>query len=165
MNKILDIMKRSDKVAFYGVPSGDDGTYTFHRMKGFDEISTAKNPKEYSRQYVDEEFEQTDVVGYTPSISFGFDRIKANAVHDDIIAIYNEEKCGADAVRPIIMVDVADGSAIRRDFAVVAESEGSGTDAYKYSGSFRVKGDKIVGTASSEDEWQTVTFVETSSGE
>ncbi len=157
--KILDILKRSDKVAFYGVPAAE-GEYTFHRMKGFDEISTSKNPKEYSRQYVDEEFEQTDVVGYNPSISFGFDRIKANAVHDDIVAIYNDEKVGADAVRPIIMVDIADGTAIRRDFAVIAESEGSGTDAYKYSGTFRVKGDKVVGTASSADEWQTVTFAE-----
>ncbi len=164
MSEILGILKRSDKVAFYGVPT-EEGSYTFHRMKGFDDISTSKNPKEYSRQYVDEEFEQTDVVGYNPSISFGFDRIKENAVHDDIIAIYNEEKCGADAVRPIVMVDMSDKSAIKRDFAVIAESEGSGTDAYKYSGTFRVKGDKVVGTATSDDEWQTITFAETSSAE
>ena len=159
-----EIIKRCKKLAFYGVPaeSGDTKTYTFFRMKGFDEISTAKNPKEYSRQYVDEEFEQTDVVGYTPSISFGFDRFSDDAVHTDIISIFDDEKVGADAVRPIIMVDLADENfgAIKRDFAVVAETEGSGLETYKYNGTFRVKGEKILGTAHSDDDWQTCTFEE-----
>lgn len=159
MNETLAVFKRSDKVAFFGVPS-EDGTYTFHRMKGFDDISTSKNPKEYSRQYVDEDFEQTDVVGYNPSIAFNFDRIKENAVHNDIISIYDNEKVGADAVRPIVIVDMSDKSAIKREFAVIAENEGSGTEAYKYSGTFRVKGDKVVGTASSDDDWQTINFAE-----
>ena len=156
------VVKRCKMLAFYGVPAENSGEYTFYRMKGFDEITTAKNPREYSRQYVDEEFEQTDVVGYNPSIAFGFDRFSGNAVHDDIIGIFNGEKVGAEAVRPIIMVDLEseDKVAIRRDFSVVAESEGSGVDLYKYSGSFRVKGEKITGTAHSDDEWQTCTFRE-----
>ncbi len=160
---MAEIVKRYKKLAFYGVPTaGNEGSYTFYRMKGFDEISTAKNPKEYSRQYVDEEFEQTDVVGYTPSITFGFDRFSGDAVHEDIINIFDAEKVGADAVRPIIMVDMADdeNGAIKRDFAVIAENEGSGLDAYKYSGTFRVKGDKIFGKATSNDDWQTCTFTE-----
>lgn len=158
---MAEIVKRYKKLAFYGVPTNEGG-FTFYRMKGFDEISTAKNPKEYSRQYVDEEFEQTDVVGYTPSISFGFDRFSGDAVHGDIIDIFDGEKVGADAVRPIIMVDMSDesNSAIKRDFAVIAENEGKGLEAYKYSGTFRVKGDKIFGTATSEDGWQTCTFTE-----
>jgi hypothetical protein len=157
-------VKRCKKLAFYGVPTGSNGAveYTFYRMKGFDDITTSKNPREYSRQYVDEEFEQTDVVGYNPSISFGFDRFADDAVHDDIVGIFNEEKIGADAVRPIIMVDLDSEKkfAIKRDFSVVAENEGSGVDLYKYSGSFRVKGKKIAGTASSNDDWMTCSFVE-----
>ncbi len=157
-----EIVKRYKKLAFYGVPDEDGGGIVFHRMRGFDEISTSKNPKEYSRQYVDEEFEQTDVVGYTPSISFGFDRFSDDQVHTDIIGIFDEEKVGADAVRAIIMVDMADdkNSAIKREFAVIAENEGNGLEAYKYSGAFRVKGDKIFGTATSNDGWQTCTFTE-----
>jgi len=158
-----EIIKRCKKLAFFGVKSSEDGTVTFHRMRGFDEISTSKNPREYSRQYVDEEFEQTDIVGYTPSISFGFDRFSDDFVHTDIISIFDEEKVGADAVRTIIMVDLADEkfSAIKRDFAVVAENEGNGLETYKYTGSFKVKGEKIVGTAQSDDDWKTCTFVET----
>jgi hypothetical protein len=155
----LDILKRSDKLAFYGVP-GEGGEYTYHRMKGFSTLSTAKNPKEYSRQYVDEESERTDVVGYSPSMSFTLDRAKDNAVHDDIISIYDNEKVGADAVRPIIIVDMtADAvNAISRNFAVIPDAEGDGTDAYVYSGTFKATGEKIVGTATSSDEWQTITF-------
>lgn len=153
------IIKRFKKLAFYGVPSDANSSITFHRMKGFDTISTSKNPKEYSRQYIDEEFEQTDVVGYTPRISFSFDQFENNEVHADIANIFNNEMTGADAVRSIIMVDMSDGNAaIMRDFAVVPENEGDGTDAYTYSGSFRVKGDKVFGVATSDDEWQTVTF-------
>lgn len=157
----MDILKRSDKVAFYGVPTAE-GEYTFHRMKGFTSISTSKNAKEYSRQYVDETFEQTDVVGYTPSISFNFDQVKGNAIHDDIVSIYNEEKVGVAAVRPIIIVDLSGETptAIRRDFAVIAENEGDGTDAYTYSGTFKAKGDSVAGTATSADKWLTCNFVE-----
>ncbi len=159
------VVKRCKKLAFYGVPqngNGEEPGYIFYRMKGFDDITTSKNPREYSRQYVDEEFEQTDVVGYNPSISFGFDRFTDDAVHNDLIEIFNLEKVGADAIRPIIMVDLEsdEKSAIMRDFSVVAENEGNGTDLYKYSGSFRVKGEKVYGTAASNDDWQTCSFVE-----
>jgi hypothetical protein len=131
-------------------------------MKGFDDITTSKNPREYSRQYVDEEFEQTDVVGYNPSISFGFDRFLGDAVHNDMVDIFNNEKLGQDAVRPIVMVDMEseDNYAIKRDFAVIAENEGSGTELYKYSGILRVKGEKVFGSCSSDDNWETCVFVE-----
>jgi len=33
-------------------------------------------------------------------------------------------------------------------------------EAYKYSGTFRVKGEKVFGTAESTDDWQTCTFKE-----
>ena len=158
------VVKRCKKLAFYGVPTvnGDEVSYTFYRMKGFDEITTTKNPREYSRQYVDEEFEQTDVVGYNPSISFGFDQFLGNEVHSDIVTIFNEEKVGSDAVRPIIMVDLEseEKTAIKREFSVIAESEGSGVDLYKYTGSFRVKGEKVLGKATSSDNWQSCSFVE-----
>ena len=160
-----EIVKRFKKLAFYGVPLSDGKSVSYKRMKGFDTISTAKNPKEYSRQYIDEEFEQTDVVGYTPVISFGFDQFTDNAVHTDIAAIFDGEKTGSDAVRSILIVDMSnDNAAIKRDFAVVAETEGDKTDAYTYSGNLRVSGGLTVGTAESSDGFETVTFTETGAG-
>ena len=98
-----EVVKRSDKVAFYGVTNGE--TVVYHRMKGFTDISISRNPKEYSRQYVDEEFERTDVVGYATSMSYGFDQHIGDAVHEDIAAVHDSELLGTDAVRSIIIVD------------------------------------------------------------
>ena len=156
------LVKRSDKVAFYGIKAAEGDTYTYHRMQGFTDMSTSKNPIEYSRQYVDEDFEQADVVGYSPSIAYGFDQFTGNAVHEDIVRISDDELLGTEAVRPIVMVDMSktEDNAVKRDFAVIPDSEGDSTDAYTYSGNLKVKGDKIKGTATSADGWQTITFTE-----
>ena len=58
-------------------------THLFTRMKGFTELSGSKNPTEYSRQYVDEIFESTDVTGYSPSWSFAFDDYTEDAVLEE----------------------------------------------------------------------------------
>lgn len=158
------LAKRSDKVAYFGVGSVDAAEYI--RMKGFTEMSTSKNPSEYSRRYVDEAFEQTDVTGFSPSISYGFDQYVGNAVHDDIVEITDSEKLGSDAVRSIVIVDFTkpvEGKgyeAKKRDFAVIPDSEGGSNDAYTYSGSFRSKGDVIHGTATVEGDVATFTAAE-----
>lgn len=157
------LLKRCDKVAFYGIKASQGNTLTFKRMTGFTEMNTSKNPTEYSRKYVDEEFEQSDVVGYSPSISFSFDRYSDSDVHTDIAKIFDEELTGADAIRTIIVADVTTGAAIKRDFAVIPDSEGDSEDAYTLSGNFKVKSGKIKGTATSEDGWQTITFAEETS--
>lgn len=162
MNRIV---KRSDKLTFFGVANGD-GVVTYHRMRGFSEISIKKNSKEYSRQYVDEEFEQSDVVGYSPSISFAFDQFKEDVVHQDLIALAESELVGDAAVRSILMVDLsqtdAEGKcpAVKRDFTVIFDAEASSMDAYSYSGTMKVKGEKIFGVAQSADEWTTCEFTE-----
>ncbi len=156
------LFKRCDKLAFYGVPQSD-GTIIFKRMTGFTEISTSKNPKEYKRQYVDEEFEKSDVVGYSPQIAYSFDRFEGSDVHDDIVKITDNELLGTEAVRTIVIVDMKsenDGKykAISRNFSVIPDSEGGSMDAYTYSGSFKANSVKTSGLAMSSDEWETITF-------
>lgn len=157
------LVKRSQKVAFYGVPGGSETTY--HRMTGFTEFSKTSNPKEYNRQYVDEDFERNDITGYNPEFSYAFDLFENNAVHADIAEISNEEKTGANAIREIIIVDLTkagtpEGSyaAVKREFSVVPDSEGDTTDAYTYSGTFKSAGERVSGTATSSDGWKTITF-------
>ncbi len=145
-----NIVQRAKKLAFYGVPQ--ENKTVFHRMKGFTKLETEKNPSEYSRQYVDELFQETDVTGYSPSVLYEFDRYADDPVHQDMVLLTDREMIGDDAVRTLIMADLAmpngDGSfpAIMRDFAVIPDSEGDGTDAYIYTGSFRAKGEKVIGT-------------------
>lgn len=157
-----NIVKRSEKIPFYGVV--EDGNVIYKRMTGFTEISVSKNPIEHKRQYVDEPFERNDVVGYTTSIGFAFDMFKGNDVHKDIINIFDNEFTGEQAVRSIVIVDLSSEdenfSAIKRDFTIIPDKEGDSNDAYTYSGTFNVASEKVIGTALTTDNWQTCTFTE-----
>ena len=160
------ILKRCDKVAFYGITAND--TTTYYRMKGFTDFTVSKNPSEYSRKYVDESFEQSDVVGYSPSISFALDVISENAVHADIEGISKNESVGADVVRSIVIVDTSkatDGKyeAVKRDFAVIIDTEGGGTDAYQISGTLKAKSSSVLGTATTNDNFATISFTSSAS--
>lgn len=46
----------------------------------------------------------------------------------------------------------------KRNYAILPDSDGDGTDAYQYSGAFGANGDLIEGTATSDDGWKTCTF-------
>ena len=159
------LVKRNQKVAFYGVPDSAGSKVTYTRMKGFTSLSTSKNAQEYSRHYVDEAFEESDVIGYSPSMSYAFDQHAGNTVHDDIVKITDEELTGEDAVRDIVLVDLTKTSsgsntytARKRSFSVIPDSEGDSTDAYTYSGTFKTKGDSVKGTATIDDSKETLTF-------
>lgn len=158
------LVKRSDKVSFLGCI--DNGTETFNRMRGFTSLSGSKNPSEYSRQYVDEEFETTDVTGYSPSLDFAFDEYTEDEVHNELVAILDGEKTGTEARRNIVTVDfskpVTGGGyeAVKREFAIIGDSEGDSTDAYTYSGTFRSTGSRIEGTATVNSDGSVATFTE-----
>lgn len=160
-----ELVNRAEKVAFIGVPGED--TVTYKRMRGFTELSKSANPQEYSRKYIDELYERSDVVGYSPSFSYAFDLFRGNPVHEEFAKIADEELVGTAAVRSIIIVDMtqegaASGAkkAVKRDFSVIPDSEGSEAEAYTYSGNLKVNGDAVNGSAKSEDGWQTITFTE-----
>ena len=158
------LVNRYEKVAFYGVKDEDDNV-VFHRMCGFTKMDTAKNPVEYSRRYIDESFEQTDVVAFSPSISFAFDRYNGNPVHDDIVNISDTEALGTDAVRSIVVADLSklEGNicpAVKRDFSVITDTEGNTVEAYTLSGKFNTKGEKVFGTATLSEDGQTLIFTE-----
>lgn len=159
------LIKRSDKVSFLGCIS--EGTETFNRMRGFTTLSGAKNPTEYSRRYVDEEFKTTDVTGYSPSLDFGFDQYSGDPVHDEMVKILDNEALGTEARRNIVTVDFSqeagEGSykAVKREYAIIGDAEGDSMDAYTYSGTFRSTGKRIVGTATVDEAGAVATFTET----
>lgn len=163
----LNFVKGNEKLPFWGV--GEDSDVVYHRMRGFEEFSTSLNPNEYSRKYIDEEYERTDVTHYSPSVSFGFDLIKDNEVHTDIAKIVDNEVVGSAAVRSVLIVDLSSegktaGSykAYKRDFEVIMDSEDGSDMMYKYSGNLKVAGSKVFGTATTTDGWMTAVFTEDS---
>ncbi len=156
-------LKRSDKLAFLGIEDG--GLVTYHRLINFTEFSVSKNPVNYSRQYVDEDFERNDVVSYAPSVSYSFDYDNENAAHNVLVDITDNEKVGDSALVGIVLVDISEDSAdgvraVLRRWSVIPDKEGSDADAYDYSGTFRANGKRIEGIAVSEDNWQSCSFTE-----
>lgn len=160
------LVKRSDKVAFLGCLDDLGVTPTFNRMRGFTTLSQSKNPAEYSRRYIDEDQEQTDVTGYSPSFEFGFDQYVGDPVHEEIVDILDNEKLGNDAVREVVIVDFSQKllspansyKAVKRSYAIIGDTEGDSTDAYTYSGTLRTKGNRVVGSATVDGDGQVATF-------
>ena len=167
MAHIGDIYKRSEVLAFMAVTTTSNSggttttTTTNHRMKKFTKLEQSKNPQEYERQYVDEEFKRSDVVGYSPQISYAFDYHYLNNVHTVIKEITDGEKTGDDAVVTIIWAETTGGVAYKREYSVIPDTEGDSLNAYTYSGTFKARGPAIAGTVVSSDDWQTITFTET----
>lgn len=160
-NKTEKMVKRSDKVAFLNV--GTSEAKDFQRMRKFTEISTSKNPTEYSRNYVDEDGEVTDVTGYAEEKSYAFDQYTNNPVHEKIAKITDDELTGEDATVEVLVVDktsATDGnySARLRKYAVIPDAEGDNTDAYTYSGSLKAKGtfEKVTVTLSADGKTATI---------
>lgn len=155
------LVKRSRKVAFMNVSI--TAIANFLRMTKFTEISKSKNPTEYSRTYVDEDGEVTDVTGYSEEISYNFDLHVGNLVHQKIVDITDNEKTGADALVQILQVDftkpVGDGYEARlRTYSVVPDAEGDSTDAYTYSGAFRKNSNMTIGVATMNADNTVATF-------
>lgn len=156
------LVTRAKYVAFMDTAAAE-GPAKFERMTGFTTLTTSKNPKEYSRQYVDEESERTDVTGYAPAIEYSFDRYTGNAVHDKICKIHDSELIGTDAQVDIVSVQLFKKSttgekyyATKRKYSVIPDGDGDGYDALVYSGSFKSVSEIEEGYVTFEDETQTV---------
>lgn len=158
------LVGRHKRVAFM---DADGSGKTFTRMTGFTSLSDGKNSTEYSRQYVDEASERSDVVGYAPAIDYEFDRYTNDPVHEKIAAITDDEILGTEAQVDIVVVDLFEQktsettcTARKRTWSVIPDTEGDGTDALIYKGSFKAAGEITKGTATTTDGWETCTFTD-----
>jgi len=158
-----DVLNRADKVNYMGLTK--DAT-TFNRMHGFTDMSKSSNPSEYSRRYVDERTERTDVTGYATEIGYALDQLYGDKTQQVIVDVHDNEEVGVKV--PIVTVDFAqaneDGSYVarKRFYSIVPDADGDSTDAYTYSGSFKASGDIVVGTATVSDDEETCTFTASS---
>ncbi|MGN1411450.1 MAG: hypothetical protein ACI4WH_02935 [Oscillospiraceae bacterium] len=160
------LVQRTGKLAFMKCT----GESIYRRMQGFTDISNAKNPKEYERGYVDEDFDRTDIIGYSPSKSYAFDRYKGNKVLDDLVNLTENELVGQSMIRSIIEVDMTTtassgngiwtAEAIMRDWAVIPDTDGDSRDCLTYSGSFKCRGFKTAVRVTTDDNWETLSYVE-----
>ena len=129
------LVLRADKVAFMKV----GGTY--NRIRGFKNLASSKNPKEYTRQYVEMYQEVTDVVGMSESREFEFDQYTNDPVHDLLVSIFEDEKIGDAAKVEILTIDknkdhLTENNAVLRSYTVIPDASADGVDAYVYTGRF-----------------------------
>ena len=164
LTKTSRLINRADRLSFMNVKTAD--LPEFVRMTKFTTMTGGKNPKEYARQYVDMTTESSDVVGYAPAVEYSFDRHTQNAVHEKIAEITDDEMVGQNTYVEIVTVDVftedAQGRSIarKRTYSVVPDSEGDGTEALIYSGSFKAVSEIVKGYVTTTDKYQTVKFTE-----
>ena len=98
----------------------------------------------------------------------------------DMAGIIDGEKLGTDAVRSFVSVDFhkpVSGSqgayeAVERQYTIVGDSIGDGTDALVYSGTLRVQTKRVMGkatiatpTGGDKDSVETITFTADAEGE
>lgn len=160
------LVTRDKKVAYLGCLK-DGAEPAFHRMRNFTAMSKTSNASEYTRKYVDENGEVTDVTGYSPSIEYTFDLYKGNPVHEEIVELSDKEVVGTAAVRKILIVDFTSEGTVAgnfkahmRDYAVIPGTEGEDASTYTYAGTFKKKSDVVEVEVTTSDEWETCTLVE-----
>ena len=146
----MALVIRSQWAAYMKCGSGQSAAYAL-MGEGFTDLAESKNPQEYSRHYVHEKSERSDVTGYSPSLSYSMDYYSTDPVCAEIRDITDQEMVGTDAQRQIVLVDLFDGSATagytayERTFAVIPDGKGSGTDALIYTGTIKSAGDLVKG--------------------
>ena len=100
-------------------------------------------------------------------MSYKLDYDPSSEVHAKIKEIADKELTGDGAVVSIVLVNLAvpsaeggsDFEAVKRNYAVIPSGEGDDSETYTLNGDFKSSGEKVFGTASTADEWQTATFV------
>lgn len=131
---------------------GDGETKTFNLIgEGFTTFPESKNPKEYTRKYVNYKTEKTDVIGYAPSIAYSCDVITGEPCVTEIVKVTDNELLGTATHRDIVSVNCweadTDGKckAFKRTYAIVPDGKGDGTDALIYTGTLKAVSDITFG--------------------
>lgn len=141
------------KLAHY-MNTGNAGTPTFSRIgEGFTDFTESKNAQEYTRQYIDDQTETTDVVGYSPSIAYSADVYDDDPVCEKVIDIADQELVGDAAQVEIVTANEYEiteqqttCTAFKRTYSVIPDQKGSGVQQLVYTGTLRAVGDQVAGT-------------------
>ena len=157
------MLSRNKKLAFIEVYN-DDGDVGYERLTGFTEFTVNLNPKEYSRKYVDEVGERSEVVSYQPTISYRFDREANNSAQQVFVEAADFECVGDEATVTIAIVDLskpATGGAevVLRNYIIVPDTEGDDANMYTYSGTMKACGSKTYKRGMSNDDWMTLEII------
>ncbi len=148
----MAIVKRADRQHYLNVGTAGSPVWSLIG-EGFTEFTESKNAVSYQRRYIHETTKRTDVTGYAPVIDYEFEVYSGNPVIEKIRLITDRELIGPDARVEIITVDLFDEtetsgvySAVKREYSVIPDECGEGSDTLCYTGSMKAVGDVVIGT-------------------
>jgi len=172
---MADFATRNKAVLLINI-AGQEKEAEYQRMgEGFDDATESANPKVYSRTYINQETESSDITGYAPKISFTGDRIPGDKAQDYLVGLYR--KTGGAARTDIVQYnewDKVEGQgeqykAIKQEVTVQIDNPGSGKggDAAKIGGVLLFRGDAVEGVVTKTNEenvekWTFAASTETS---
>ena len=147
-----NIVTRDQWVAFMNTGAADKAEYNLIG-EGFTSFAESKNPKEYTRQYVHEKSERSDVVGYAPSIAYSADMHSGDPCVERVAKAADEEQVGNAAHVEIVTVNLwekgtTEGSyvAYKRTYAIIPDGKGDGVEALIYTGNLKAVSESAKGT-------------------
>jgi hypothetical protein len=148
----MAIVKRAERQHFMNTGSREAPVWS-QIGEGFTQFTESKNAVSYQRRYIHESTKRTDVTGYAPVIDYELEVYSGNAVIDKIRTITDLELTGDEAKVEILSVDLfAEGEtpgvypAVKRQYSVIPDECGDGTDALCYTGTMKAVGDIEKGT-------------------
>lgn len=119
---------------------------------GFTAFAESKNAKEYSRQYVHQSTEITDVIGFAPSMAYTAELYTEDPVCQHVAMVTDNELVGADARVEVVEVHLWESAgantykAYKRAYAIVPDGKGDGVEALVYTGNMKAVDEITVGT-------------------
>lgn len=146
------------KLAHYMDTSADAANPVWSRIgEGFTDFTESKNAQEYTRQYINEQTETTDVTGYSPSIAYSADVYDDDPVCQKVVEISDDELVGDAAQVEIVTANEYEitgnetaCTAYKRTYSVIPDQKGSGVQQLVYTGTLRAVGDQVKGTFNPE---------------
>ena len=143
----MAIVKRADRQHYMNTGTAQDPVWS-RIGEGFTEFAESKNAVSYQRRYIHEYTKRTDVTGYAPVIDYEFEVYTANPVIERLRRIADAELVGEDAKVDVLTVDLFDADTVpgrykayRRQYSVIPDESGKGTDALVYTGTMKAVGD------------------------
>lgn len=117
--------------------------------RGWKKFQENPNAKTESEQYINEESETTDTVGYSPQYNIECNLMYTDPTIKKVYGIAKDRKTGSDAVLDMLIVDKFDGEetacTARRENLAVAISSIDGTKKMAMSGNLNCQGGSTKG--------------------
>ena len=130
----MDLMILSDSFGVFMV--ANQGLL---KLKGFSKLLFKNECESYIRKYINEDGAGADIISAMPEISYTFDRMKNNQVHDELAEIADFSKTGDDCVKEFVLADFSGNHggkvfAVKQKFVVKCSDKRPEDGFLDYSG-------------------------------